>query len=41
MALAAIHAKVPPHEISFKATMQALNNFLPLLAEGKRCQEPY
>jgi hypothetical protein len=32
MALAAIHAKVPPHEISFKATMQALNNFLPLLA---------
>ena len=31
MALAALGAKVPPWQISFKATMQALNNFLPLL----------
>ena len=32
MALAALEAKVPPWQISFKATMQSLNNFLPLLA---------
>jgi putative transposase len=32
MALAAIEAKMLPWQISFKATMQSLNNFLPLLA---------
>jgi hypothetical protein len=32
MALAAMEAKVPAWQISFKATMQTLSNFLPLLA---------
>jgi putative transposase len=32
MALSAIEAKMLPWQISFKATMQSLNNFLPLLA---------
>lgn len=32
MALAAIEAKVPPWQISFKGTLQTLSNFLPLLA---------
>lgn len=32
MALAAIEAGVPPWQISFKGTLQTLNNFLPLLA---------
>lgn len=36
MALAALEAKAPPWKISFKATMQALNNFLPLLAISPR-----
>lgn len=31
MAIAAAEAKVPPWQISFKGTLQALNNFLPLL----------
>ena len=34
MALAAIEAKMLPWQISFKATMQSLNNFLPLLASS-------
>lgn len=32
MALAAFEAEVPPWQISFKATLQTLSNFLPLLA---------
>jgi hypothetical protein len=32
MALAAAEAKVPPWQISFKGTLQTLNNFLPWLA---------
>lgn len=34
MALAAIEAKMLPWQISFKATMQSLNSFLPLLASS-------
>jgi putative transposase len=32
MALAALDKQVPPWQVSFKGTLQALNNFLPLLA---------
>lgn len=31
MLLSAVDKKVPPRQISFKGTLQNLNNFLPLL----------
>ena len=34
MALAAVEAKIPPWQISFKGTLQTLNNFLPGLASS-------
>jgi hypothetical protein len=34
MALAALEAKAPPWQISFKGTLQSLNNFLPWLASS-------
>jgi Transposase DDE domain len=34
MALAAAEAKIPPWQISFKGTLQTLNNFLPWLASS-------
>jgi len=39
MALAAIEAKVPPWQISFKGTLQTLSNFLPLLASCMPLEE--
>lgn len=39
MAIAALHAAVPPWQISFKGTLQTLSNFLPLLATSMPLNE--
>lgn len=39
MALAALHAEVPPWQISFKGALQTLSNFLPLLTTSMPLNE--
>lgn len=39
MALAAMHERIPPWQISFKGTLQTLSHFLPLLAAGMPLNE--